>query len=119
MKLAGFAERLAFARVLMHFRRGRCVTNTEIGAAVERTQPWVTKWAKSATPPKDYEVHRPLAAYLGVEESWLIRGEGDPPDVDLWDRWIAMRAKRPPQKVPAGKVQPAASREAGKGREAK
>lgn len=94
MKLAGFAERLAYARILVHFRLGRCITNTAIGAAVDRTQPWVTKWAKSSKPPKDFQVHEPLAAFLGVDEMWLIRGQGEPPERDLWDRWVSSRATK-------------------------
>jgi hypothetical protein len=97
VKLSGFAERLAFARLLTHFRTGRCLSNTEIGAAVGRTQPWVTKWAKSATPPRDYEVHAPLAGFLGVDERWLIRGEGDAPELELWNRWRDEREATAPQ----------------------
>jgi transcriptional regulator with XRE-family HTH domain len=78
----------------MHFRTGQCVGQTDIAKAADRTQPWVAKWEKSPSAPKDYTTHRPLAAYLGVDEDWLIRGEGEPPEPDLWDRWSASRAPR-------------------------
>lgn len=86
-----FAERLAFARVLMHFRTGEAPTNADIGRAVDRTGQWVTKWAESDTPPRDYEVHAPLAKYLAVPETWLIRDDGLPPREDLWADWLAER----------------------------
>lgn len=86
-----FAERLAFARLVHHYRSGESPGNAEIGRAVERTGPWVTKWAKSSEPPTDFRVHAPLAAFLGVEERWLIRDQGDPPMVELWRRWLADR----------------------------
>lgn len=91
VKQPGFAERLAYARMLVHFRTGRCLSNTEIGGAVKRTQPWVTKWARSPTPPRDFEVHRPLASFLGVEEDWLIRDEGKAPESELWEKWLQER----------------------------
>ena len=120
MKLAGFGERLAYARLLVHFRSGRCLTNTEIGAAVERTQPWVTKWAKSAKPPRDYEVHAPLAAFLAVDERWLIRGEGTAPESELWERWIAARVSRPAVRLSGESAKPAhGSRDAKSGKEAR
>jgi hypothetical protein len=117
----GFSDRLAYARLLVHFRTGRCVSNTEIGAAVERTQPWVTKWAKSAKPPKDFEVHAPLAAFFAVDERWLMRGEGDPPEVELWERWQAGRdatlakglsaAKHKPEQKPDVQIRTRSHRE--------
>lgn len=78
--------------MLLHFTSGECPANAEIGRAVERTGPWVTKWAKSATPPRDYEVHAPLADFLGVPRDWLIEGKGDPPRLDLWTVWLQERA---------------------------
>lgn len=90
---ATFSERLAYARWLKHFTSGSAPGNAEIGRAVDRTGPWVTKWADSETPPPDYRVHRPLAAFLGVEEAWLIRDEGEPPRRDLWQAWIEERRR--------------------------
>ena len=91
----------------MHFRTGRCVTNTEIGDAVGRTQPWVSKWAKSNNPPRDFEVHEPLATFFALDERWLIRGEGKPPEIDLWDRWISSRVGRPVGHIPTEAFRPA------------
>lgn len=61
--------------------------NAEIGEAVGRTGPWVTKWAASDTPPRDFEVHEPMARFLGVEELWLFRNSGEPPEPELWAVW--------------------------------
>lgn len=91
MSSPDFAERLAYARLLRHFRTGEAPGNAEIGRAVGRSGPWVTKWAQLHDPPRDYTVHAPLAAFLGVEERWLIRGQGSAPDPELWNRWREMR----------------------------
>lgn len=72
----------------MHFASGECPGNAEIARAVNRTGPWLTKWAKSAKPPRDYEVHAPLAAFLGVERDWLIDGKGEAPGGALWAAWL-------------------------------
>jgi len=116
VKLRGFAERLAYARLLVHLRTGRCVTHTEISEAVGRTQPWVTKWARSATPPRDYEVHRPLAAFLDVDEAWLVRGEGSAPEPELWERWLAAPPPRPAPRPPASLPAAAETTRHGEGR---
>lgn len=94
-----FAERLAFARLVYHYRTGKSPGNADLGRAVKRTQPWATKWAASDTPPTDYRVHAPLAAFLQVDERWLIRGEGEPPMPDLWTTWRSQRV--PPKDVTA------------------
>jgi hypothetical protein len=94
VKPSTFAERLAYARWLYHGARGEVLSNTDIATAVKRTQPWVTKWADSDTPPRDYEVHEPLATLLGVDERWLIRGEGNPPRAELWDEWSKARRRQ-------------------------
>lgn len=98
-----FAERFAYARVLRHFFGGDAPGNAEIGKAAERTGQWVTKWAESSTPPRDFEVHRPVTAYLltpvtgrdaDLDERWLFRNQGEPPYPDLWEIWVSIRRLR-------------------------
>ncbi len=48
-------------------------------------------WETLAEPPTDWRVHAPLAAYLGVDERWLVRDEGEPPRPELWAAWIKER----------------------------
>lgn len=68
--------------------------NAEIGEAVGRTGPWVTKWAASDTPPRDFEVHAPMARFLGVDELWLFRSAGDAPEPELWAVWEMFGVER-------------------------
>jgi hypothetical protein len=90
----GFSDRLAFARLVFHYRTGRAPSNAEIADAAKRTGEWLTKWAKSATPPRDFTVHGPVAGFLQVDERWLFRGEGEPPMPRLWEEWLAGRTRR-------------------------
>jgi len=95
-----FAERLAYARLVFHYRTGKAPGNAEIARSAGRTGEWLTKWERSPTPPRDYTVHAPIAAYLGADERWLFRGEGEPPMPQLWEEWYAPdaaveRLKRP------------------------
>lgn len=95
VKPSTFAERLAYARWLYHGSAREALSQADIARAVKRTAGWVTKWTESDVPPRDYEVHRPLADMLRVSEAWLIRGEGDPPDPGLWATWIERRRQSP------------------------
>jgi hypothetical protein len=45
-------------------------------------------------PPVDFRVHRPVAAFLGVEERWLFRAEGEAPEPALWAAWCANASLR-------------------------
>lgn len=105
VKQSTFAERFAYARWIAHLVRREPPTLTAIAEAVGRSQPWMTKWARSETPPPNYEFHRPLADYLEVSETWLIRGEGEPPFPRLWLTW------RNPVEAPAAvHVSPSAAK---------
>lgn len=92
-----FAERLAYARWIRHLSSGAAATNAEIGRAVKRTGQAITGWSVREAPPPDYlnnkPLHSPLAAFLGVDERWLISGEGDPPEPELWKQWRALRTQ--------------------------
>lgn len=94
MKQPVFSERFAYALWIAHLVRGETPTYTLIAEAVGKTQPWVTKWAKSDEPPTDYRVHEPLATFFGASIDWLIKASGEPPRPDLWDVWMEERRKR-------------------------
>lgn len=107
-----FAERLAFARLVRLWRTGLYAGNAEIARAVGHTGQWMSKWAGSETPPPNYLAHAPLAAYLEVDERWLIRGEGEPPRPDLWAIWIEDQRRRTlPASATPPRVKPAAGKE--------
>lgn len=91
MARSTFSERFGFARWLRHLTTGESPGFAEIGRAVERTGPAVGAWLQSDDPPPDWRVHEPLATYFGVDERWLIREQGEPPRLDLWEVWIAAR----------------------------
>lgn len=86
-----FAERFAYARTLRLVRTGDYPSKAEIGRAVDRTGQAVGPWEELDEPPTDWRVHGPLAAYLGVPERWLIRGEGEAPRPELWAAWLSER----------------------------
>lgn len=87
-----FADRLAYARFLMHMRTGEAPSNAAVARAVGRANAWVTEIARRREAPTDYRVHRPMAEFLGVPEAWLVRAEGSVPEPELWKRWQAARA---------------------------
>lgn len=98
-----FGERFGFALWMAHLTTGEVPSYADIGRRVGRTGPAVGAWIAANDPPPDWKVHEPLAKYLGVEDDWLVKGRGEPPDQILWSRWIAHRrgsAKRSPV-VPA------------------
>lgn len=86
-----FAERLAYARFLHHLLTGEAPSNAAIARAAGRANAWVTEVVRRDEAPTDYRVHRPIAELLGVGEAWLFRGEGGPPEPDLWARWLEQR----------------------------
>lgn len=95
-----FAERLAYALLLFYWRRGRELSQKALAEAVSRTGPTVAEWYDRAEPPKDWQVHAPMARVLDVPESWLIRGQGDPPRPHLWTEWLAERRAVAPSAAP-------------------
>lgn len=90
-----FGERLGYARWLKHLTDGVAPAHAEIGREVGRTGPAVGAWMDEEEPPTDYRVHGPLAAFLGVDERWLIKNEVEPPRPELWKAWIAERRRAP------------------------
>lgn len=88
-----FSERLGYARWLYHLVKGVAPTHAGIGSEVGRSGVAVGYWMDDAEPPSDYRVHAPLARYLGVRDTWLIRNEGQPPRPELWNAWIEERRR--------------------------
>lgn len=86
-----FAERLAFACWLFYGLTGDAPSQTAMAEQVGRAQPSVREWFAREKPPADWEVHAPLAGYLGVSEAWLIRNAEGPPEPDLWKWWTGKR----------------------------
>jgi len=102
---SAFSERLGFALWLYALNHGgRVPGNATIARAVGRTGPAVTVWLKQNYAPPDYEpkdsqrlkapLHQALADYLAVPKDWLIDGEGDAPEPDLWKQWLARQRHR-------------------------
>lgn len=95
-----FWERLAYARFRYSAYHGHEPGNAEIGRAVDRSGQAISAWDGRDLPPPDYidgkPLHQPLADFLEVPKTWLIGGDGDPPDGDLWKYWQALRAHRRP-----------------------
>lgn len=45
-----------------------------------------------AEAPTDYRLHRPLLDYFELKDGdWLIEGNGDPPQPELWPIWERAR----------------------------
>jgi hypothetical protein len=90
-----FGERFEYAVFLYHLEHGRAPGNAEIGKAVGRKGQAVTLWSVREAPPPDYRdgkpLHVPLAAFFGVDRTWLIDNDGEPPRPDLWRDWITKR----------------------------
>jgi transcriptional regulator with XRE-family HTH domain len=91
---SSWAERLGFARLLYHLDHGVSPTNKDIADAAGRSHATITAWMVRADAPPFYDVRKPLAAYFGVDESWLFEGEGIPREPDLWKQWIEYRRSR-------------------------
>jgi hypothetical protein len=100
-----FGVRFGYARWLYHLRTGSSPGHAEIGREIGRTGPAVSGWMDAADAPIDWRVHTPLAEFLGIDESWLVRGQGDTPRPELWEAWLA--ARRQAQKADAGRFKPA------------
>lgn len=90
-----FGERLGYARWLYHLVTGEAPAYAEIGRATGRTGQAVSGWMGVAESPADYRVHAPTAEFLGVDERWLFRDEGEPPRPELWKEWIKERRRAP------------------------
>jgi hypothetical protein len=89
-----FSERFGFARWLKHLTDGDPPGWAEIGRAVGRTGQAISGYSEEAEPPIDFRVHAALAEFLGVDERWIIRDEGQAPMPELWEVWISARRKR-------------------------
>lgn len=102
MEQSTFGIRLGYLRWLRHLIDGAAPAWADIGRAINYTGEGVSKWQVNETPPVDYTVHRPLAAFFDLKDDrWLIHNEGDPPQPDLWKIWLRYR-RADPKMVPAG-----------------
>lgn len=115
MSRSSFAERFGYGIWLRHLVTGAAPSFAEIGREVDRTGPAVSGWTRTEEPPSDFRVHAPLAAFLGLEERWLVHNEGSPPREELWKAWVTERRRAPriatafraAGKKPAAKDRPA------------
>lgn len=84
---SSFSERLAYARWV------RVVDESDkaLAARAKVTAVWLGKWKVRADAPQGRKEGPRLARALGVSEEWLLDGEGDPPDVELWNDWLLKR----------------------------
>lgn len=90
-----FAERFGYVIWLAHLRTGTAPSFAEIGRAIGGlTGQAVSGWADREKPPANYELHKPLATFFGVSIDWLIGGEGEAPQKELWEIWLRERRPR-------------------------
>lgn len=87
-----FGERFGYACWLYYLREGKAPAYAAIGRVAGRTGEAVGMWMNAKEPPSDFKVHEPAASFLGIDERWLFREEGEPPRPDLWEVWIAARS---------------------------
>jgi hypothetical protein len=114
-----FSVRFGYALWIQHLKRGEVPGWAEIGRAVTRTGQAVSAWATAAEAPVDYRVHAPLAEFLEVDEAWLVKNVGEPPQPDLWQTWRAARAiRQPPVALRRAAQAPSSKTAAKKGRSA-
>lgn len=98
---ANFGVRMRYAIFLQGWLTGTEPTQTAIAEAVDRTQPAVRDWLDREGPPTDYRIHQPLADVLHVPRTWLIDGQGDPPDAAMWAVWWKReRSRLTPSRTP-------------------
>lgn len=86
-----FGTRLGYLRWLRHLLTGEAPGHAEIGRAVGLTGQAIMGWAARDEPPDNWRHHEPLAAFFGVDDTWLIRGQGNPPRPELWRAWLEAR----------------------------
>lgn len=91
-----FSARFAYLRFLKHLALGHAPSNRAIGEAAGVTGEAVTGWIKRDAPPPDYDVVKALLRYFAVEDraEWFRKGQGEPPEPALWERWLAERTGR-------------------------
>lgn len=83
---------------LRHLERGAIPGFAELGREIgdamggePLTGQAISGWVKRDEAPDSYRNNKALASALGVEDRWLIDGEGDPPMPNLWTVWAAAR----------------------------
>lgn len=96
-----FSVRFGYVRWLFHLLTGEAPGFAEIGKAIGVTGQAVSGWAKRDTAPTGYASNKALVAYFGAGEGWLIEGQGKPPRPDLWEVWLAARARKSSALPPA------------------
>lgn len=85
---AGFAGRLAYLRWLRARGRAAPETDREVAAAAGVGYPWFTKWKSRADAPDSHVIRERFLRGLHLDSTWIFDGQGEPPEPDLWRRWL-------------------------------
>lgn len=96
MAPVGFADRLAYVRLIRWLRSGKRAPETdgEFAASVGVTPGWLAKWKiRDDSPDRRTETDAILSALadIGVTSDWLFDGNGVPPEPARWKEWLAAR----------------------------
>lgn len=115
----GFRERLAYLRWLRDCGALTPESDGKLADYLGVGVKWLGKWKRSQKAPNGIAEHEAIETSLremGVAINWLYKGEGDPPEPDMWARWEKAWRTRV-REGPPGKREPrttAAQRSASK-----
>lgn len=84
-----FGRRLAYVRWLRARGRPAPESDRELAAATDVGYPWLSKWKSRSDAPDSYEMRERFRRGLELETSWLFDGQGEPPEPQLWQHWLA------------------------------
>lgn len=96
----GFNERLGYLRWLRNRGRAEPESDAEVAAALGVEGAWLSKWKKAAAFSRDRTMALKIESALdgtGVSSRWLLDGDGDVPEPEMWAIWDAYRVR--PKKV--------------------
>lgn len=92
MEHSDFGARFGFLLWRHHLLAGQPPSLEAIGKAVGRSGVAVGAWRASLDAPPDWRVQEALIAFFALEnDRWLVRGQGEAPDPELWRMWRQRR----------------------------
>lgn len=90
---AGFAARLAYVRWLRDLGALAPESDRALAQRAGVGYEWLAKWKKRSDAPETRSPGKLLAKALDADPNWLLDAEGQPPQPDMWARWIGMHAR--------------------------
>lgn len=103
---SSFSTRFGFLLWLKHLAEGVPPSYKEVGEAVGRSGVAVSAWRAMENAPIDYRLHEPLSRYFSASAKWIVDGEGDPPQPELWKVWLRSRQGVRPARADAKLADP-------------